>query len=505
MGWAHHQATAGSDATTSRLVGHLTRARRRVQVQRPGHPLVLVTSKLDLDEDGEDRLAVEKEHDQVCAVLGGNHLRELGRLDASLGIGGQCNAESVSEKLGGERGAVAEQEQQSFMLHRRHGPSLSREGPEQTRAPVLLHSLNLDEATEAQLQDAPTHGVEIIRPVADAPSLTIFGLSTGAMAVAPRRAFSTHPPLGTGASIRWLTRTNTSHEHGLALNPSVAFFAARARRLHAARRLEHATDGQLVRQPHARSAFGTPGLFAGGDARRSLVVAREAPIAGRAASGVLHLAGAAAEEVVAEQPRLAGFPRAPRESLAAFALPEPAREHTSLNPRPRRIRGEHAADVAFRAMMIRRAVAPQAPHLPRLVVPDAGRAGRAVQADFTAERWWWRAVLAGAKGGADGFPRWGATRQPSRWCFPRPALRWRAPVRGRRPGIALSLLGDRLLRRGAPEPPAGEQTHDEQGHPSSSCDGTGQGPSIHQEQERAGGKAECIDQSHRRILLGRSA
>ena len=78
------------------------------QVDGPSPALVRVAGQLDLHHDGEHRAAVEEEDDEVCVVLGGDHLGQLGRVDASFGEGREWNAQHVPEQLGGEQGAVLE-------------------------------------------------------------------------------------------------------------------------------------------------------------------------------------------------------------------------------------------------------------------------------------------------------------------------------------------------------------------------------------------------------------
>jgi hypothetical protein len=295
------------------------------------------------------------------------------------------------------------------------------------------------------LQDAPAHRVEVIRPNADAPSLAVRWLSTRAIAVAPRCSLSADEPLGARLTVRRLTGTNTPHEHGFSLDPGVAFVVVRAGRLHATRRLEHATDRQSIRQLHTLPTLGALGLFARGDTRGGLVVTGVATIAGRTASRVFHPAGPTTEEVIAEQPRLAGVLRAPRQTLTAFPLTKPACEHASLDPRARWIRGESTAHVALGAVMISRAVASKALNLSRLVVPDAGRAGRAVQADLAAQLREGATVLAGRRGSTSRSPRWSATRQPRGWCFTSPSRREGAPLRVGIPGVARMPLEGRAF------------------------------------------------------------
>jgi hypothetical protein len=92
----------------------------RTDIDGPRPPLVGVWSELDLDDDREDRLSVRKKEHEIGAVLGRYDLRELGGLDPNLRMGGEVDAERVREELGRERGAIAEEEEQALVKHRRH-------------------------------------------------------------------------------------------------------------------------------------------------------------------------------------------------------------------------------------------------------------------------------------------------------------------------------------------------------------------------------------------------
>ena len=64
---------------------------------REAFPVVLL--KLDLDDDREDRLAVDEEHDEIRAILRGHDIGEVSGLDAGLRVGGELDVERVAKEL----------------------------------------------------------------------------------------------------------------------------------------------------------------------------------------------------------------------------------------------------------------------------------------------------------------------------------------------------------------------------------------------------------------------
>ena len=135
--WTHHQRAQREAGMTEvdglagpgrhRLIGsHHQQGGRAVeacpeagQVDGPAPALVRVAGQLDLHHDGEHRAAIEEEDDEVRVVLGRDHLGQLGRVHPGLGEGRERNAQHFPEQLGGEHGAVLEEQQQALVEHRR--------------------------------------------------------------------------------------------------------------------------------------------------------------------------------------------------------------------------------------------------------------------------------------------------------------------------------------------------------------------------------------------------
>jgi len=78
------------------------------EIAWPCHALARVAVELDLDHDGEHRLAIEQEHDKIRAQLARKDIREIGRLDAHLGEVWEVDPERIAEEASGELRAVPE-------------------------------------------------------------------------------------------------------------------------------------------------------------------------------------------------------------------------------------------------------------------------------------------------------------------------------------------------------------------------------------------------------------
>ena len=83
-------------------------------------------AELDLDDDHPDRdVAVEKEDDDIGAVLGGLDLGQVDRGEARFGVGRERDAQHLDEDLGGERRAVLEEIDEDLVGHGGHGGDAS--------------------------------------------------------------------------------------------------------------------------------------------------------------------------------------------------------------------------------------------------------------------------------------------------------------------------------------------------------------------------------------------
>jgi hypothetical protein len=75
---------------------------------------------LHLDNDPQNRNALEQQHDEIGAVLGWLDVRELRRVDPYVRIRRQGYAQSVAQELRRKGGSIAEEQQQRFVQLRRH-------------------------------------------------------------------------------------------------------------------------------------------------------------------------------------------------------------------------------------------------------------------------------------------------------------------------------------------------------------------------------------------------
>jgi very-short-patch-repair endonuclease len=93
----------------------------------PGEALAWVGGELHLEHDGEHGLAVAQEDDEVGAQLGGVELGEVGGLDPGLGVVRERDVQRRAHQLGGERGPLSEERDESLVqVGRRHGGTLPR-------------------------------------------------------------------------------------------------------------------------------------------------------------------------------------------------------------------------------------------------------------------------------------------------------------------------------------------------------------------------------------------
>jgi hypothetical protein len=93
---------------------------RNRRIHGPGEPLASVGLELRLDDGPEHRLPPAEQHDRVGAEFDRRKLVERDVGNARLGEAWNLDAEQLTEQIGGERGAIADQLEHTFVQYRHH-------------------------------------------------------------------------------------------------------------------------------------------------------------------------------------------------------------------------------------------------------------------------------------------------------------------------------------------------------------------------------------------------
>jgi hypothetical protein len=127
MASAHHVATAGSGATTSKSTGQPWTALATVTYAGQGQALSGVRRELDFDDDHPVwNVLLEEGDDDVRAVFGRLDLGQIDRSKPRLGVGRHRGAEHLDKDLGSQRRAVFEEIHESLVSHGNHAPTMTR-------------------------------------------------------------------------------------------------------------------------------------------------------------------------------------------------------------------------------------------------------------------------------------------------------------------------------------------------------------------------------------------